>query len=422
MMSIFQCGLNHNTASDDESSTVRSRICSPRNYEDAVAVDTVAVDTSDPIMNTRSASRLMASGDDDGSETAPIPENITPPWDEGAQQQQQQLFIQPSQESPRTLEEFPHGSDMEQRMKELLVSTSSEGDPTAAADAALAIMYSDNDSLQVSAETSSVRFLDPEVADTMDLDYVEEYDNAFNEFLTTQPQFLIENPDLVHSIRIIKLQKHLTVQANQESQLLDEWEVLQHQKSDMEAGWHDQLRTAARKKAARETHLESFLSGIGLNTKCMEAQLTWHMITDVQKRSQHQDHLRQELQREAEEIDVFSDQQQQNHYDDNDDSFSSRQKPWLHQLPEGPEFDSIRDAMLAPPSGNLSDEQLKDVAQFQMDNAFLQRELSVLRKRVAHQAATSQNYAWVESILQTMDESSLRRLKRRFQKRAGVPL
>jgi hypothetical protein len=432
MMSYFPCGLTSEAKAEEEEEeedTVQMRDCFPRTpVHDAVVDDPVM---QEPIMNTRS-SRVVPSIDEGSDKYSPacdIPENATPPYQQqgfqarrqGTHQEHHQQLQQRSNnsnlESPHsTLEQFPHDPELQQRMKQLLVSPGSGvGAHTVAAEAALALMYSQDDSLQMSAETSSVRFLPPELSDNMDLDYVEEYDNAFNEFLTTQPRFLIDNCDLVHNMRIIKLQKHLTVQAEKESMLLKEREDLRKKKSDMEAGWHDQLRTAARKKAARETHLQSYLGGVHYNTKCMEAQLTWHMVTDVKRRAQNQKRLRDELQRE----DALNAEDQ---YSDGA-SFPSRQKPWLHQLPEGPEFDSIRDAMLAPPSGNLSDEQVKDVAQFQMDNDFLQRELAVLRKRVAHQKATTlQSHAWVESILQAMNDESLQRLKRRFEKKAGVPL
>ena len=78
--------------------------------------------------------------------------------------------------------------------------------------------------------------------------------------------------------------------------------------------------------------------------------------------------------------------------------------------------------MLAPAGQTLSEEQEKDLRQFQMDNAFLAAEVAVLKKKLAFQKATTKRHAWVESVLLRMDERSLRKLKNRFQKRVGVPL
>jgi hypothetical protein len=94
----------------------------------------------------------------------------------------------------------------------------------------------------------------------------------------------------------------------------------------------------------------------------------------------------------------------------------------LKALPEGSDFDDLRNAMLAPAGETLSEEQEKDLRQFQMDNAFLAAEVAVLRKKLAYQKATTKRHAWVESVLLRLDESSARRLKARFQKTVGVPL
>jgi hypothetical protein len=254
------------------------------------------------------------------------------------------------------------------------------------------------DSIQMGAESSTFHELNEM---EIDLDFVEEYDIAFHEFLSRHPRFLISNPTLVHHIRVIKLQKLLDGQSRLEKSIEQQLDKIMDIKRSTELGWQEQLRDAAGKKAARETHLQSFLSNVHFTTKCMEAQWTWHIICDAQHCIKKEHLLKMRL------------QQQQ---------VGDHPLDLLSALPEGPDFDDLRNAMLAPAGQTLSEEQEKDMRQFQVDNAFLAAEVAVLKKKLAYQKATTKRHAWVESVLLRMDERSLRKLKNRFQKRVGVPL
>jgi hypothetical protein len=68
----------------------------------------------------------------------------------------------------------------------------------------------------------------------------------------------------------------------------------------------------------------------------------------------------------------------------------------------------------------LSEEQEKDLRQFQVDNAFLSAEATVLEKKLAYQVAAAKKYAWVDSVFLLMDAKKLKRLKNRYQKKLGV--
>ncbi|KAI2495465.1 hypothetical protein MHU86_19052 [Fragilaria crotonensis] len=256
-----------------------------------------------------------------------------------------------------------------------------------------------DDSFQMGMDSASFKELKEK---EIDLDFVEEYDIAFHEFLSRHPRFLISNPTLVHHIRVIKLQKLLDGQNRLEQSIEDQLEKIMDLKRSTELGWQEQLRDAAGKKAARETHLQSYLSNVNYATKCMEAQWTWHIVCDAQHCIKKEHLLKMRLQ-----------QQQQ---------VGDHPLDLLNALPEGPDFDDLRNAMLAPAGQTLSEEQEKDLRQFQMDNAFLAAEVAVLKKKLAYQKATTKRHAWVESVLLRMDERSLRKLKNRFQKRVGVPL
>ena len=88
----------------------------------------------------------------------------------------------------------------------------------------------------------------------------------------------------------------------------------------------------------------------------------------------------------------------------------------LDLLPDGADFDSIRDAVLAPAAAvdaaSLSDQQKDDLRQFQMDNAFLQAEVTVLQKKLAYQKIATKQHAWAEAVLVRMDDKTLKKLKK----------
>jgi hypothetical protein len=238
----------------------------------------------------------------------------------------------------------------------------------------------------------------------LDLEFVEQYDTAFNEFVATYPNFLINNPDLVHNLRVTKLQKCLERGDEIEGELNQKIEDLRLQKSDMELYYQRQLKDASRMKAAREIQLKSSLDEFRNDAKVMEARLTWDLLLSSQTRVQKLYDLRQQI------------------------KLSETPTTWeelLKMLPDdGPDAQAIRDAVLAPSlsSGTTTVEQENDLRQFQVDNAFLNAEVSVLMKKLAYQKLAAKKHAWVETVLLRMDPKAIRKLKARYQKKLGVAL
>jgi hypothetical protein len=346
------------------------------------------------------------------------PESPVPPYDDVNDHHHQQHGVLPSESDgtppPADHDEstFEHDQEIEEQMIKFLQQVtlkteSATGEENADEDGVVEERGLDiqetctsiDETVQMTEDAASTQLISEK---DIDLDFVEEYDHAFNEFVTRNPRFLISNPNLMHHVRVIKLQKMLEGQDRQESSIQNQLDKITERKKQVELGWQEQLRDAAGKKAARETHLQSYLGNINYNTKCMEAQLTWHLICDAQHCIKKEHLLRTRLNQKQGEGDGRLD--------------------LLKALPEGSDFDDLRNAMLAPAGETLSEEQEKDLRQFQMDNAFLAAEVAVLRKKLAYQKATTKRHAWVESVLLRLDESSARRLKARFQKTVGVPL
>ena len=240
------------------------------------------------------------------------------------------------------------------------------------------------------------------IASEIDLEFVENFDAAFNEFIAQNPKFLVKNPDLVHNLRVTKLQKLLEFNDQYELDLLEELDRLKKEKAAMEMDYQARLRDASRKKAAREINLQTDLSKLQLSTKMMEAKLMWDLLTRSEARVKKNFNLRQSYKKSL-----------------TGDSPESL----ILIVPEDPDGQTLRDAILAPSSsggkGQWSEQQEKDLRQFQVDNAFLNAEVTVLKKKLAYQKIAAKKQAWVESILLRLNEQTVKKLNARYKKKLG---
>ena len=253
----------------------------------------------------------------------------------------------------------------------------------------------------------------------IDLDFVEHFDAAFNEFVGQHPKFLMKDPDLVHNLRVTKLQKLLEFNVQCELDLRNELNHLRVRKAAMEATYQRQLKDASRRKAAREINLQGDLNKLHLATKKLSARLLWDLVSLAERKSKQQYHMRQHYKNLMAE-------------DESDPTLMNR-RDLLELIPPGSDGQKLRDAALAPSSTYgrsvgkaahqapaLSLEQEKDLRRFQVDNAFLNAEVTVLKKKLAYQKLAAKKHAWVESVLLRLDEKTMAKLGERFQSKAGV--
>jgi len=233
-----------------------------------------------------------------------------------------------------------------------------------------------------------------EESEDIDMAFVEEYEAAFEAFLEQNPHFMTRNPNLVENLRIAKLQKLLERTFQAEFEMMDYLEYTASQKEEMVASYQSQLIEASRKRAAREIALQQDLSTMQQETRTMEGKMTWQMITKCATRAKKHQALVHK--------------------------FKERPKTLLDVLPDLPETQAIRDAVTAPPGTNLSEEQEKDLRQFQVDNAFLNSEVSVLEKKLTYHQMTAKKHGWVDLVFLKMDPKRMKKLKCRYQKKLGV--
>lgn len=238
--------------------------------------------------------------------------------------------------------------------------------------------------------------------DDIDLEVVEQYDHAFNEFIAAHPEFVVISPDVVHSLRVCKLQKLLERGSTIEAELQEQLNMIERRKGRVETVYHRELKEASRKKAARQVHLASKLASIQKATTAMEAKLLWSLVSTFEASAKEHFRKREDLK---------------------SISTKSDRRSLSEALPKRSEFQIIRDAMMVPPSSEpLREEQKMDLQQFQIDNAFLRSEVAVLEKKLKHVKAAAKKHAWVETMLVRMDPKVLNTIKENYAASKGVSL
>jgi hypothetical protein len=244
------------------------------------------------------------------------------------------------------------------------------------------------------------------IEETMDLEFVEYFDMAFNEFIAAHPEFLNDHPDLVHNLRILKLQKLLEYNDSLECDLKGRIERLQKDKECMEESMHNQLKDAARKKAARQTFLQSDLNSLSWSTKRVHAQLRWKFLQYSGDRAKRQFKMRQQFKAIPQ---------------------AHTRQDLMALIPEdveGNRFkDAVQDTREESNSYILSTEEEDQLfREYQAENSVMSAELATLTKKVSVLQMEAKKYAWVESVLLRLDEGTLYKLKAKFQKKEGISI
>jgi hypothetical protein len=253
-------------------------------------------------------------------------------------------------------------------------------------------------SLQNSADSRShVQEMPDELIGDIDINFVQQYENAFDQFVKHNITIMAKHPELIYNLRVAKLQKLLQVTQDAKQVVRDQIATVEQEKRQLLVNHKKGLIEAARKKAALEIRLRQELSTIDQATLTMTGRLTWQLITENHSRAKRHYFLLQTL---------------------------SRQKVspqnLLALLPDNAHTRAILDATNAPTCGALSESQRKDLRQFQVDNAFLNAEVNVLEKKLAHEQTNAKKFLWVDSVFNRMESKEIKKLKGRFQKNLGV--
>ncbi|VEU37083.1 unnamed protein product [Pseudo-nitzschia multistriata] len=250
-------------------------------------------------------------------------------------------------------------------------------------------------------------FNDPNVED-MDLEFVENFDLAYSEFLFLHPKLVVKSPDLMNNLRIYKLQKFLEYNEILERKNAEKLDSMNAEKRIAEEAMQRKLKGAMRKKAARQTFLQSEVNDVNLKTKQLQTKLRWKILKYSEGRAKRQVKLREQFKtiphaRTREDI--------------------------IQLIPEGQFSKKLETAIKAsfvaegsPHPDVLSPRQEQKFREIQVENSMLNSEIEMLNKRLAHLQSDANKLEWVQSTLAELDPVSMLKLKQKIEKKEGITL
>ena len=243
----------------------------------------------------------------------------------------------------------------------------------------------------------------------IDLNFVEHFDRAFNQFMGLYPKFLLNNPNLVHHLRITKLQKLLEYMDTCENNLLTEIVAVNDEKQKMTNDFQYELKEASRRKAACQIQLQNDLGAWTQRIQMKQAQLMWKIVNSSEMRAKKEYMFRQHQKKLAEEFVQGS------------ISGIPTRDAILELIPNDDEGLALENAIYAAPRfiSNESDE-VDQIRQYQVDNAFMSSEIAVLQKKLTHSQANWKRLSWVETILLRIDKVQMAKLKKKYAHKLGV--
>eukprot|EP00536_Pseudo-nitzschia_multiseries_P013467 jgi/Psemu1/211730/e_gw1.576.28.1 len=259
--------------------------------------------------------------------------------------------------------------------------------------------YSDLDDLQ--------NFNAPNVED-MDLEFVENFDLAYSEFLYYNPKLVAKSPELMQNLRIYKLQKLLEYNEILERKNAEKLDSMNIEKRMIEESMQLQLKDAMRKKAARQTFLQSEVNDVHLQTKQIQAKLRWKVLKYSEDRAKRQEKLREQFKTIP--------------------HVKTRQE-MLPLIPDGLYNKKLETAIKASfiAEGSslpdmLSPHQEDQLREIQVDNSMINSEIAVLNKRIANLRTEANKCEWVQSTLLEINPITMHKLKEQIEKQEGVSL
>lgn len=237
--------------------------------------------------------------------------------------------------------------------------------------------------------------------DSIDLLFVQDFDDAFNDFIGQNPKFLRKSPDLVHNIRVAKLQSLLAFLSVKEHLHLDDVKKADAVKKSMEDGYKARLREAIRGKAARQIYFKAELEKIALVSETLEAKLKWTTVALAEARVKRHQIMKHKyaIEKPDETCKEVIDR-------------IPKDIAGLHLISMLQDDDELPELNETEKSEAIRKKQL-DVALLTSEMKIWQRKMELLEKQ-------TQNVSWIESVLHKISEKQMKKLKSKFQKKVGV--
>lgn len=238
--------------------------------------------------------------------------------------------------------------------------------------------------------------------DSIDLVFVQDFDQAFNEFIGQNPKFLRKSPDLVHNIRVAKLQSLLAYLSAKEREHLTEIAKAKANKKGMEDSYKTLLREAIRGKAARQIYFQAELEKLAVVSKTLEAKLKWTSVALAEARVKRHQLMRQRYAGEKPDNSCLE---------------------VIDRLPKDVPGQNVR-ATIESGDSDISSmtetEKSEAIRKLQVDVAFLTSETKIWLRKLEILEKERQKVSWIESLLHKISEKQMKRLKSKFQKKVGV--
>mmetsp|Transcript_33558 Transcript_33558/g.79126 ORF Transcript_33558/g.79126 Transcript_33558/m.79126 type:complete len:613 (+) Transcript_33558:162-2000(+) len=259
--------------------------------------------------------------------------------------------------------------------------------------------YSDLDELQ-NFNASNV--------EDMDLEFVENFDLAYSEFLYYHPRLVAKSPEMMQNLRIYKLQKLLEYNEVLERKNAEKLDSMNIEKRTIEEAMLLELKDAIRKKAALQTFMQSEVNNVNLKTKQIQTKLRWKVLKYSEDRAKRQVKLREQFEAIP---------------------HVKTRREMLPLIPDGLYNKKLETAIKAsfiaegsPVPDMLSASQEDQLREIQVENSMINSEIAMLNKRLANLRSEANKLEWVQPTLMEMNPATMHKLKEKIEKQEGVSL
>mmetsp|Transcript_678 Transcript_678/g.1625 ORF Transcript_678/g.1625 Transcript_678/m.1625 type:complete len:608 (+) Transcript_678:6668-8491(+) len=251
--------------------------------------------------------------------------------------------------------------------------------------------YSDLDELQ-NFNASNV--------EDMDLEFVENFDLAYSEFLYYHPRLVAKSPEMMQNLRIYKLQKLLEYNEVLERKNAEKLDSMNIEKRMIEEAMQLELKDAIRKKAALQTFMQSEVNNVNLKTKQIQTKLRWKVLKYSEDRAKRQVKLREQFETIP---------------------HVKTRREMLPLIPDGLYNKKLETAIKAsfiaegsPVPDMLSASQEDQLREIQVENSMINSEIAMLNKRLANLRSEANKLEWVQPTLMEMNPATMHKLKEKI--------
>ncbi|GAX15660.1 hypothetical protein FisN_3Hh133 [Fistulifera solaris] len=230
------------------------------------------------------------------------------------------------------------------------------------------------------------------VSDEVDVEFVQKYASLFEAFLTENMDLMDQNADMISFLYVAKLTKIMEASEKLESAFKQRIVKLRSDKESVLSKYREDLIKDAKEKVVKGIQHEQELKTLQETGQVMEGKLKWKLLMENASRARGESMLLQTLWKTTMDIDAP-----------------------LESLPAGHEMEAIRQAAIGAPSSTTCPEPddvlLKDIRRFQMENNFLNAEISVLEGKLNQRKQTANTHLWVDSVFRRLGAKPKKALK-----------